>query len=30
MLAAENTLLRMFLHIWRHILFPGDVHDAAL
>ena len=24
-LAAEPTLLRMFLNIWRQILFPGDL-----
>ena len=29
-LATEQTLSRMFLNIWRHILFPGDLHDAAL
>ena len=29
-LAAEHTLLRMFLSIWRQILFPGDLHDDAL
>ena len=30
LLASEHTLLRMFLNIWRQILFPGDLHDAAL
>ena len=30
MLATEHTLLRMFLNTWRQILFPGDLHDAAL
>ena len=29
-LATEHTLLRMFFNIWRQILFPGDLHDAAL
>ena len=29
-LAMEHTLWRMFLNIWRQILFPGDLHDAAL
>ena len=29
-LATEHTLLYMFLNIWREILFPGDLHDAAL
>ena len=28
-LATEHTLLRMFLNIWRQILFPGDLHGAA-
>ena len=27
MLATEHTLLRIFLNIWRQILFPGDLHD---
>ena len=27
-LATEHTMLRMFLNIWRHILFLGDLHDA--
>ena len=30
MLATERTLLRMSLNIWRQILFPGSLHDAAL
>ena len=30
MLATEQTLLRMFLTIWRQILFPGDLHDDAI
>ena len=29
-LAMEHTLLRMFLNIWRQILFPGDLHDDAV
>ena len=29
-LATEHTLLRMFLNIWRQILFSGDLHDDAL
>ena len=29
-LAAEHTLLRIFSNIWRQILFPGDLRDAAL
>ena len=29
-LATEHTLLRMFSNIWHQILFPGDLHDAAL
>ena len=29
-LATEHTLLRMFLNICRQVLFPGDLHDAAL
>ena len=29
-LSTEHTLLRMFLNIWRQILFPGDLYDAAL
>ena len=29
-LAMEQTLLRMFLNIWRHILFPGDLHMMSL
>ena len=28
-LATEHTLLRIFLKIWRQILFPGDLHDDA-
>ena len=28
-LATEHTLLRKFLNIWRQILLPGDLHDAA-
>ena len=28
--ATEHTSLRMFLNIWREILFPGDLHDTAL
>ena len=28
--ATEYALLRMFLDIWRQILFPGDLHDDAL
>ena len=28
-LAMEHTLLRIFLNIWRQILFPGDLHDDA-
>ena len=28
--ATEHTLLRIFFNIWRHILFPGDLHDDAL
>ena len=27
--ATEHTLLRIFLNIWRQILLPGDMHDAA-
>ena len=30
LLATDHTLLRMFLNIWRQILFPGDLQDAAL
>ena len=30
MLATEHTLLGMYLNIWGQILFPGDLHDAAL
>ena len=30
MLAADHTLLRMFFNIWHKILFPGDLHGAAL
>ena len=30
MLARKHTLLRMFLNIWRQVLFPGDLHDAGL
>ena len=30
MLATERTLLRMFLNIWRQLLFPRDLHDTAL
>ena len=29
-LATEHNLLRIFLSIWRQILFPEDLHDAAL
>ena len=29
-LATEHTLLRMFLNIWRQILFSGDLHDDTL
>ena len=29
-LATEHTLLRIFLNIWRQILFPGDLHDTVL
>ena len=29
-LAMEHTLLHKFLSIWCEILFPGDLHDAAL
>ena len=29
-LATEHTLLRIFLNIWRQILFPGGLHDDAL
>ena len=29
-LATEHTLLRLFLDIWRQILFLGDLHDTAL
>ena len=29
-LAAEHTLLHMFLNIWRQILFLGDLRDDAL
>ena len=28
-LATEHTLLRMFSNIWRQILLPGNLHDAA-
>ena len=28
-LATEHTLLRIFLNIWRQIMFPGDLHDDA-
>ena len=28
--ATEYTLLRMLLNIWHQILFPRDLHDAAL
>ena len=28
-LAMEHTLLGMLLNIWRKILFPGNLHDAA-
>ena len=27
---TERNLLRMFLNIWCQILFPGDLHGAAL
>ena len=27
-LATEHSLLRMFLNIWRQILFPENLHDA--
>ena len=30
MLATEHSLLRMFLNIWRQILFPEVMHDASL
>ena len=30
MLAKEHSLLRMFLNIWRQILFPEDLHHASL
>ena len=30
MLATEHTLLRMFLNIWRKILFPGGLHKTAI
>ena len=30
MLTTEHTLLRMFLNIWRQILFLGDLDDDAL
>ena len=30
MLATEHTLLRMFLNVWRQILFPGDLRDDVL
>ena len=29
MLATEHTLLRIFLNIWRQILFSGGLHDDA-
>ena len=29
-LATEHTLLRMFLNIWRQILYPEDLRDADL
>ena len=29
-LATKHTLLRIFLNIWHQILFPEDLHDAAL
>ena len=29
-LATDHNLLRMFLNISGQILFPGDLHDAAL
>ena len=28
-LATEHTLLRIFLNIWRQLLLPRDLHDAA-
>ena len=28
-LATEHTLLRIFLNIWRQILFTEDLHDDA-
>ena len=28
-LATEHILLRIFLNIWRQILLPGDLYDAA-
>ena len=28
-LATEHTLLHMFLNIWRQILFPEDLCNAA-
>ena len=28
-LATEHTLLRIFLNIWRQVLLPGDLDDAA-
>ena len=28
-LATEHTLLRIFLNIWRQMLFPRDLHDDA-
>ena len=30
MLATDNSSLRMFLNIWRQILFPEDLHDPTL
>ena len=30
MLAMAHALMRLFLNIWRQILFPGDLLDAAL
>ena len=29
-LATEHTLLCRILNIWSQLLFPGDLHDAAL
>ena len=30
MLSTEHTLLCMFLNIWHQVLFPEDLHYAAL